>query len=377
MNDSTLDTDARTEYVCKYGLECFKMTYILYHGYISVFICFFGIIANVLNIVVLTRKEMISPTNAILTGLATSDMLVMIAFIVYSIHYYVPPNRPDEYIFTYEWAIFTLIYSHFSVIFHGISIWQTVVLAIWRYIAVSFPSKNIEWCNMYRAKIAILSVYAISPIITLPNYLAFEVAPMNIELVHPIGNQTHVIGYNVKFSELALQNNRLLAKMCLWMFSILTKLVPSLVLILLSYALIKALSETKKRRMVLKNRSSDDEGSGPDRVTAMLLAVLLIFLITELPGGILALLLGIQGDEFEHTVYRNLGEVIDILAVINSAVNFILYCTMSRLFRDTFSKLFKPRFKKWQWISMNTQNPLPMADIKNARISVTYNTSCV
>lgn len=33
----------------------------------------------------------------------------------------------------------------------------------------------------------------------------------------------------------------------------------------------------------------------------------------------------------------------DILALINSAINFILYCAMSRQFRTTFSVLFRPK----------------------------------
>lgn len=55
-------------------------------------------------------------------------------------------------------------------------------------------------------------------------------------------------------------------------------------------------------------------------------------------------------------IYVNLGEVIDLLALINNGVNFILYCTMSRQFRKTFQKtfcycnncicLFKPISKK-------------------------------
>jgi hypothetical protein len=34
----------------------------------------------------------------------------------------------------------------------------------------------------------------------------------------------------------------------------------------------------------------------------------------------------------------------DVLALINSAINFILYCAMSRQFRKTFSVLFRPKF---------------------------------
>lgn len=42
----------------------------------------------------------------------------------------------------------------------------------------------------------------------------------------------------------------------------------------------------------------------------------------------------------------------DILALINSAINFILYCVMSRQFRKTFRILFRPRF----W-------PVPQRDV--------------
>lgn len=72
-------------------------------------------------------------------------------------------------------------------------------------------------------------------------------------------------------------------------------------------------------------------------------AVLLLFLITEIPQGVLGLLSGILGRCFFKNCYHQLGELMDILALINGAINFILYCSMSRQFRDTFSKMFKPR----------------------------------
>lgn len=46
----------------------------------------------------------------------------------------------------------------------------------------------------------------------------------------------------------------------------------------------------------------------------------------------------------------------DILALVNSAINFILYCTMSRQFRSTFSLLFRPKFLD-KWL------PIPQGDL--------------
>lgn len=135
------------------------------------------------------------------------------------------------------------------------------------------------------------------------------------------------------------------------MNSVLTKLIPCIALTYLSLALIRVLYKANQRKQRLKQRGIDynniahqnlvvSNSQNCDRTTRMLLVILLLFLATEFPSGLLALFSAILGDEFSLNVYHNLGEVMDLLALTNSAINFILYCTMSRLFRKTFSKLF-------------------------------------
>ena len=52
------------------NLADFSKNYDSMHGYMCLAICIFGAVANLLNIVVLTRKEMNeSPINRILTGM--------------------------------------------------------------------------------------------------------------------------------------------------------------------------------------------------------------------------------------------------------------------------------------------------------------------
>jgi len=60
---------------------------------------------------------------------------------------------------------------------------------------------------------------------------------------------------------------------------------------------------------------------------------------SELSQGVLALVSGIKPIYFS-TLYAPLGDVMDIAALVNNAVNFILYCAMSRQFRQTFLELF-------------------------------------
>ena len=67
--------------------------------------------------------------------------------------------------------------------------------------------------------------------------------------------------------------------------------------------------------------------------------------------GLLAFLSGIDRRIFDD-VYVPLGDVWDAAVIVNSAVNFILYCTMSAQFRCTFAEVIcrrKPR--TWNWMS--------------------------
>jgi len=81
-------------YVPKYpGLQEFSQRYGDIHGYIAAVVCIWGVLANLVNIVVLTRRKMITPTNVILTWLAVADLLTMTVFLPFSLHFYVLRDR--------------------------------------------------------------------------------------------------------------------------------------------------------------------------------------------------------------------------------------------------------------------------------------------
>ena len=75
------------------GLQEFSRRFADIHGYIAAVVCIWGIVANLANIVVLTRRKMISPTNAILTWLAVADLLTMSIFLPFCLHFYVLRDR--------------------------------------------------------------------------------------------------------------------------------------------------------------------------------------------------------------------------------------------------------------------------------------------
>ena len=102
------------------------------HGYVSLFVCIFGTLANSCNIAVLTRKQMkTAPFAYILTWLAITDMLLMIEYIPFSLYMYIDSNSKIER-FSYGGAIFILIHTHLSQVLHTMSICLTLTLAFWR-----------------------------------------------------------------------------------------------------------------------------------------------------------------------------------------------------------------------------------------------------
>ncbi|KAJ8681201.1 hypothetical protein QAD02_016988 [Eretmocerus hayati] len=328
---------------CGSGVDGFHTFYVPIHGWAALVVCVYGLIANGLNIAVLTRREMRSPTNTILTGLAVADMLVMLDYIPYAVHSYLY-HRSKRERYSYAWAVFVLFHSFFSQVFHTISICLTVTLAVWRYIAVAHPQKNREWCSQPRTKWAIAAAYFICPIICIPGYIATEVTSRSVIL----DSDDHEVNVSVLVASgvtnlVSLEPNATLylvsqtkssqndgfMDIYMWIYSLVIKLIPCIALTILSLRLIKALIDAKKRRKKLtsttmlkmeesvsvsegkkrKRRASRmmDKEKQTDRTTKMLLAVLLLFLLTEFPQGTLGLL-SLWSQDFFRTCYVKLGK---------------------------------------------------------------------
>ncbi|KAJ2948417.1 hypothetical protein O0L34_g7657 [Tuta absoluta] len=161
-----------------------------------------------------------------------------------------------------------------------------------------------------------------------------------------------------------------------WVHAVLIKLLPCVILTVISAWLIRALYRANSRKKALKGYSACHaetvaNGNGnvfirkstkrskaerrTDRTTKMLVAVLLLFLLTEFPQGILGLMSGVLGRCFFKRCYDLFGELMDALALLNGAINFVLYCSMSRQFRTTFGQLMRNRCASTPRASSHTE----------------------
>ncbi|KAF7266118.1 G-protein coupled receptor dmsr-1-like [Rhynchophorus ferrugineus] len=347
------------------------------HGYLSLTVCVLGSIANIFNICVLRTKQMRSPTNYILTGLAIADLLVMLQYIPFTIHRNLPPSPLYYTHFNYYWAVYYKFHSLFTLILHFIACCLTIILAIWRYVYVSQLHASKICSDQKKTFTVIILTYILCPILCSPIFTTIEITGYNhtCDLNGIIVEKREKSKYNV--SELKNETIFVLRpndplQLSVWLYSLLLKLLPCVLLTVLSYKIIAALIETRRRRIKLLGSPLEDmsrntkpntiqlyKETQADRTTKMLLAVLLLFLLTEFPQGILGQISALKGEVFLVECYSALGEVMDILALINSSINFILYCTMSRQFRVTFQELFHIKeITNWLYAKRTSQKNL-------------------
>ncbi|XP_058832964.1 G-protein coupled receptor dmsr-1 [Topomyia yanbarensis] len=354
---------------CKGTVRDLMMDYKIMHGYIALVICVFGTIANILNIIVLTRKEMSKiPINRILKWLSVTDMFVMIEYIPFAFYMYsILPDRQD---YPFSWAVYLMFHMHFTQILHTISILLTVTLAVWRYIAIKRPHGSLALYAQTNYTYAILFCYILAPILCMPTYFVFTIRQTPV-----FEHDAYVMLYHLDADE-----NTSVYRYNFWFHSVIIKLLPCTVLTVISCVLIQVLWKANKRKQKLKqgvnynskngasigvatssnvtshnnamassttNSTAVSNGSRhqktdrrADRTTTLLVAVLMLFLFTEFPQGILGLMSGMLEKCFFKRCYTLFGEVMDLLALINAAIGFVLYGLMSKQFRTSFKSVF-------------------------------------
>lgn len=339
MNQSTTDDN----------LSRFSGWYAAYHGYVSLCVCVSGIVTNTFNVTVLTRRKMRSPVNQILTGLALSDIITMMSYVPFAIHFYCmhPTTLSTAAKNSYGWMFFLLFHINLTTVTHTISIWLCVVLAIVRYLHIRSPTRasSARFRRMTQAKYLVLLVYCCSIVVMIPNYLTNELMRINTSRVVAgvQGGEVEVKETIWVLKSLRLGSNETepLVLINVWQYAVLAKVAPCFLMFIFGSLLLHQLrNKINQRRDFLKfSISNSSKLREHSRTTKMLIAVIVLFIVTEFPQGVL-IVLSATKEGFFNTVYLPLGDVMDIMALVNNAVNFVLYCSMSTKFRETFLCLF-------------------------------------
>ena len=331
-------------------LQEFSRAYRPVYQVIFPIFCSIAILSNCLNILVLTRKGMISPTNVLLLWLAAADGLSMVSVLSFNaILNYLDENLEGP--LNFIWVF--LVSQHAAIFTHSVAIWIAVVLGFFRALVVHFPFHAKRVCTMIKVNIAAVLVTLLMAVAATPSVYVHVIRDVSST---DSGNTTRIWYYiDVRNSRWWNASSILNAVAC--------RLLPCLLLLVLNVLLLRGMFVARRHRAqlsasrtrcmiatvgadtprVVSAGSSSQRRSSDGSSTGMLLAVVALSVLTETPQGIL-LLWGASDPFVNLEVYTSLADFLDTLILLNSGLNFILYCAMSNKFRKTFVGLFRKSF---------------------------------
>lgn len=291
-------------------------------------IAILGIFANVTTALVLTRPSMRTPNNLYLTTLAIFDTCLLItAIFLYSV----------EYIFEYTddlplykiWLTYVPIVYALSHIAQTGSVYVTVAVTIERYIAVVHPEKSKIFCTQKGAGSAIFWVFCFAVLFNCTKFFELEVLA--------IENCTEFAAYSLEPS--FLQSNDLyMTVYSLWITQITMVFAPFLVLLIFNTIIALTIRQSFKRlRWVQQGPKRNELKEKSKEATYVLIVIVLIFLICNLWGFVISLMERIYGAHYLTTHMRDFytfsREAVNFLTIVNSSINFVIYCIFGKDFR--------------------------------------------
>jgi hypothetical protein len=150
-----------------------------------------------------------------------------------------------------------------------------------------------------------------------------------------------------------LWSDKEFAKTYSWIQNILRSIVPLLIMSTLNCFIVDALRRSARhvsagvsstggyvhqrhvgRRVSPRNR----------RVTLMLVAVIVVFIVCVTPDAVMSTVFGFGYYDESSDLIRGIREITDFLLLVNSACNFLLYCAFNSVFRHRFRMLIVRQF---------------------------------
>lgn len=293
-------------------------------------ICGFGIVCNVFNLCVLSQKRLSDSPYTYLTALAISDLTLLTASFIQLI----TSNATRTYLKSF-YDVY--IFFSFGNIFFNASVWLVVALTIERVLFVTHPltfhpSKKI-------ARICCVLVYIICAFINTPRFFCYGLIEYKGHF-YPNGTpfRESVLFYRIS-----------------WAHALIITFIPILILLVANFILIYAMQKAVKERVELHSNRDTEIRKDQTRLTRTLIVVVIVFIVCTFPSAFVE-------DPISYSLFggdRSWKEYIkspanqifiyisNLLVFLNSSLNFVLYCSFNRKFRQaatTFIRRLHPYF---------------------------------
>ena len=206
------------------------------------------------------------------------------------------------------------------------------LLIYFRYIAVVYPFHARMSVGSIRTVAAIMIVYLISGLLTIPFFLHVSIMSCVGQHGEPLYEVRNRFGRDVTIG---------LRNYIQWVWPVFAEFVPIVTLAFCNFRLVKELNAARTaRRITCRGQAVQDENI---KVTLTLVVIVILFLILVAPSEILRYI----------NPYKNWGtagyivaNITNVMQASNFALNFVLYCLINPKFRHTLKNILLCRWER-------------------------------
>ena len=297
--------------------------------YLALFpiIVIIGIFGNILTLIVLFRGKETSTTVIYLKNLAAVDLFTLTIKAACAVCVWWQIFWPDEYII---WKVNAFTLSQLSHCSEKISKYTTLAIVFERMVAVTWPLKVKDICTRLRTTVAVVVIYVILISVSLPLLIDAFVYFYNTA-THIKDNLTPLSEGHQYFKARVRKHNVLLITF------LINRVVDFLPIPIIIIGNIMIISGLRKRDIVkcVSEARNQQRKRQERKVTKLCLIVSMTFLCLCCPLDVNVFLLFIQTLKVDSSTQFTI-EILDTLALINSAVNFIIYAALNRNYRQGY-----------------------------------------
>ncbi|CAH1775508.1 unnamed protein product [Owenia fusiformis] len=261
-----------------------------------------GLIGNILSAIVLIRKYKRSPRVLLLTTLAMTDLCFLFFTIMDQAMTHIGLEVPLHAAWKFSLGILA---SYCSII----TIWMVVLVTIDRFIHICMPFKALTLCTWKSTVVLIISMVTFCIVLVT---VLFAIVLKNVN----IGEQCWFLGLDLhsRFAETSVAP--------LFIYQAFAYAIPPISITIFNVLILRQVCKCKPVEEGMP--SIDDK-----QVSYILITISISSLCLILPSAIL-----------QFMSVRDLKNVVAILLVMNSSINFIIYNAVGRIFRDKLFELW-------------------------------------
>ncbi|XP_033746954.1 FMRFamide receptor-like [Pecten maximus] len=291
-------------------------------------LCAFGVVGNILALIILIRHKPIRSTTIVLIAIAIAD-LAFIATTIVNVATLIVRTFDPENAMEVTMGMIIPFSVYLSPLPGRVSNWLVALISLERLVAVTRPLKVKQICTK-KLMLALSIVIPLSvAILTSPKLWLYEVK----EVTLPDGNVTKTIALGF------IGRQKQLFEVYYLISETLLRFVPMCLIIVCNVIIIAATCiQAKWRRSQKLNYAMGKQPSKDERqITRTLLTVTCVFIVCLMPATISRLMVLFDSESSYYKYSSNVYSLLSLIGLItettNSSINFVIYVTMNHAYR--------------------------------------------